>query len=141
MYHVVSHGLEYDTNYRLEINGFNVKDEQREGNKTFFYFTTPSCWEMKKYNSPTCSKYLFKQSARTIVQYDYNILSLFLCFSLLEPKELKIYSTYEMIATDLYQVNVTWDKPQQDPDYYIVTLNMNSEGNMESKNVSGVSFI
>lgn len=43
-----------------------------------------------------------------------------------------------MIATDVYQVNVTWDMPKYYPDYYNVSLNMHSEGEFVSKNVSGV---
>lgn len=43
-----------------------------------------------------------------------------------------------MIGTDVYQVNVTWDPPEHRPDFYNVSLNMHSDGDIVSQNVSGV---
>lgn len=61
-------------------------------------------------------------------------------FFMLEPEPLvNINSTYEMIETDFYRINVTWDLPKYLPDYYNVSLNLNSKGNVASQNVSGVS--
>lgn len=51
-----------------------------------------------------------------------------------------INSSYEMIDNELYKINVTWDLPEYIPDHYTVLLNLNSKGNLISKNVSGVSI-
>lgn len=52
-----------------------------------------------------------------------------------------IQSTFKQISIDLYQINVTWDLPQNIPDFYEVTLNLISgRGNFVSQNVSGVSY-
>lgn len=50
-------------------------------------------------------------------------------------------SMYEMIEPNIYQVNVTWDMPEYYPNYYIVSLNMNSDGSMVWKNVTGVCIV
>lgn len=60
---------------------------------------------------------------------------------MLAPEPLvNINSTYEMIESDFYQINVTWDMPKHQPDYYNVSLNLNSKGNVVWKNISGVNF-
>lgn len=51
-----------------------------------------------------------------------------------------INSNYEMIDNELYKINVTWDLPEYIPDNYTVLLNLNSKGDLISKNVSGVSI-
>lgn len=51
-----------------------------------------------------------------------------------------INSNYEMIDNELYKINVTWDPPKYIPDSYTILLNLNSNGNLISKNVSGVSI-
>lgn len=52
-----------------------------------------------------------------------------------------INSSHEMIANELFKINVTWDSPKYTPDYYEVTLNLYSnKGRMISQTVPGVSF-
>lgn len=60
---------------------------------------------------------------------------------MLGPEPLvNINSTYEMIESDFYRINVTWDMPKHQPDYYNVSLNLNTKGNVVSQNISGVKF-
>lgn len=119
----------------LEIYGVNAEDETVEGQKCSYEFTTPTCWQVHKENLQKCRKK---------IPYMNLIWQLFakklIIFFMLAPEPLvNINSTYEMIETDFYRMNVTWDLPKYQPDYYNVSLNLNSKGNVVSQNVSGVS--
>lgn len=139
MYHLELDSLEYEVNYTLEIYGNNAKNEDTEGQKTILKFTTPPCWQILGYNLQECRKNLFANRSDLVLKI---ILNTNCSYIDLAPLPLQnINSRYEMIGPDNYEVNVTWDKPDHCPTYYNVTLNMNSEGNITSLNVSGVRFV
>ncbi|XP_055325419.1 tyrosine-protein kinase receptor torso-like isoform X2 [Sitodiplosis mosellana] len=109
LYHLTMDMLKFDTEYVLEIHGNNAKNELIEGDKSSLEFITPTCWQVHEYSLQKCRP----------------------------PPLVNINSTYELIESDFYRINVTWDLPKHQPDYYNVSLNLNSKGIHVSQNVSG----
>lgn len=56
LYSYQTGSLKFDSEYVLEINAINTKDERIEGNKASYKFRTPTCWEFHDYNMTICRK-------------------------------------------------------------------------------------
>lgn len=107
-------GLKFETEYSLEIHGTNAKYPQINGEHCTYEFTTPTCWQFHGFNLEKCRP----------------------------PPLNNIASTFELIEPYVYEITITWDMPEIQPDYYHVTLNsFSNKGNSISQNVSGSSNV
>lgn len=52
--------LKLETEYILEMHGFNANNEMIEGMKSSIEFTTPTCWDILGNNLQKCRKQISK---------------------------------------------------------------------------------
>lgn len=124
--------LTFGAEYEIGFSAYNKRIRQHQSHIFWRILSTPTCLEWYNNSLDFCGNLL-----KNFWNKKQGSKKKFFTAPLIPEK---VNAEPFLIAKDLYNINVTWNRPKLKPNYYIVLIKSNVTVIVSQMNISGVSI-